>query len=87
MGESMMNQKKVVFYTKIHCPLCDEAHKLLQELQAEIPFCIQSVNIYEDDTLIEKYGLMIPVVEVEGQEIDYGKISIEKVKKALAGFL
>jgi thiol-disulfide isomerase/thioredoxin len=81
-----MDEKKVVFYTKLHCPLCDEAHKLLQELQKEVPFQIQIVNIYEDDALIEKYGLMIPVIQVEGEEIDYGKISIEKIKKALTNF-
>jgi thiol-disulfide isomerase/thioredoxin len=81
-----MGQTKVVFYTKIHCPLCDDAHKLLQDLQTEIPFQIQIVNIYENDTLIEKYGLMIPVVEVNGEEIDYGRISKEIVKKALTNF-
>ncbi|MBY6036835.1 glutaredoxin family protein [Fictibacillus nanhaiensis] len=81
-----MAEKKVVFYTKIHCPLCDEAHTLLQELQSKFSFQIQTVNIYEKDQLIEKYGLMIPVVEVDGEEIDYGRISFEKVKKALTNF-
>lgn len=81
-----MDGKKVIFYTKVHCPLCDNAHKLLQDLQTEIPFTIETVDIYQDDVLLEKYGLMIPVIEVDGQEIDYGIISIEKVKKALTNF-
>lgn len=81
-----MDGKKVIFYTKVHCPLCDNAHKLLQDLQTEIPFTIETVDIYQDDVLLEKYGLMIPVIEVDGQEIDYGIISIKKVKKALTNF-
>jgi thiol-disulfide isomerase/thioredoxin len=85
-GAIKMGEKKVVLYTKVHCPLCDEAHKLLKELQSEIPFQIESVDIYQNDDLIEKYGLMIPVIEVEEKEIDFGKISKEKVKKALTNF-
>jgi glutaredoxin len=81
-----LDGKKVIFYTKVHCPLCDNAHKLLQDLQTEIPFTIETVDIYQDDVLLEKYGLMIPVIEVDDQEIDYGIISIEKVKKALTNF-
>jgi thiol-disulfide isomerase/thioredoxin len=81
-----MGQKNLIFYTKIHCPLCDKAHKLLQELQTETPFTIEIVDIYNDDALVEKYGMMIPVVEVDGEEIDYGIISMDKVKKALTNF-
>jgi thiol-disulfide isomerase/thioredoxin len=81
-----MGYKNLIFYTKIHCPLCDKAHKLLQELQTEIPFTIEIVDIYNDDALVEKYGMMIPVVEVDGEEIDYGIISMDKVKKALTNF-
>ncbi|WNB92827.1 glutaredoxin family protein [Bacillus sp. NEB1478] len=81
-----MNEKKVILYTKVHCPLCDEAHKLLGNLQSQYAFQIEEVDIYQDDTLIEKYGLMIPVIEIDGKEIDYGKISIDIVKKALTNF-
>ncbi len=81
-----MGEKKVLFYTKVHCPLCDQAHKLLQELQQETPFSIEVIDIYQDDVLLEKYGLMIPVIEIEGREIDYGIISKEKLKKALTNF-
>lgn len=81
-----MGEKRVVLYTKLHCPLCDDAHKLLQKLQLEIPFHIQTIDIYKDDVLLEKYGLMIPVIEVDGEEIDYGRINEEKVKKALTNF-
>ncbi|MFC0236305.1 glutaredoxin family protein [Fictibacillus phosphorivorans] len=81
-----MGEKKVILYTKIHCPLCDEAHKLLQKLQQEISFTLELIDIYQDDLLLEKYGLMIPVIEVDGKEIHYGMISESKIKKALTNF-
>ncbi|MBN3554360.1 glutaredoxin family protein [Fictibacillus nanhaiensis] len=81
-----MGEKKVILYTKTHCPLCNEAHKLLQKLQQEILFAIESIDIYQDDLLLEKYGLMIPVVEVDGKEVDYGILSESVVKKALTNF-
>ena len=81
-----MGEKKVIFYTKVHCPLCDKAHKLLQDLQHETAFSIEVIDIYQNDVLLEKYGLMIPVIEVDGKEIDYGILSKEKIKKALTNF-
>ncbi|MQR94977.1 glutaredoxin family protein [Fictibacillus phosphorivorans] len=81
-----MGEKKVILYTKTHCPLCDEAHKLLQKLQQEVLFTIESIDIYQDDLLLEKYGLMIPVIEVDGKEVAYGILSESKVKKALTNF-
>ncbi|MFC7371005.1 glutaredoxin family protein [Fictibacillus iocasae] len=81
-----MQIKIVEFYTKHHCPLCDKAHKLLQELQSELSFEIKVIDIYSDDTLIEEYGLMIPVVKVDGKMIGFGQIVKEKVKKALTNF-
>jgi glutaredoxin len=78
--------KTVTFYTKHHCPLCDKAHKLLQELQSEISFEIKTIDIYSNDELLERYGLMIPVVEIDGREVSFGQIQKEDVKKALTNF-
>lgn len=44
---------------------------------------IQKVDIYESDELIEKYGLMIPVITVNDEEIQYGQIHKESLRKRL----
>jgi glutaredoxin len=75
--------KKVTLYTKEQCPLCEEALAILKVLQAEIPFEIDYVDIYQDDQLLEKHQLKIPVIEINNDEVDYGKISYEKVRKRL----
>jgi len=42
------------------------------------------LDIYANDYLLEQYGLMIPVVEVEGDIIQYGKIDIDDIRHVLA---
>lgn len=63
---------KVTLYSKENCSLCDKGKKLLEELQDEIQFSIEEVDIYKDDMLLEKYQIMIPVAEVDGDMLGYG---------------
>ncbi|WP_223701360.1 glutaredoxin family protein [Sutcliffiella deserti] len=74
---------KVIFYTKVDCPLCDKAKRVLKELQEEVAFTIEEVDIYQNDALLEKYQIMIPVVEVEDEILGYGIIHKEEIRKRL----
>ncbi|MGQ0437048.1 glutaredoxin family protein [Bacillus sp. B-TM1] len=47
---------------------------VLQEVQCEYSFQIEEIDIYEDNDLLEKYHLMIPVVEIDGKQVEYGNI-------------
>jgi len=62
--------KTVLFYKRERCPLCDEAMVLLQMFQQEYNFQIKEIDIYSDDSLLEKYQLSIPVIELEGDQLD-----------------
>ena len=79
-----MKVPTVHFYTKKDCPLCEDAKDLLKLLQRELTFTLLELDIYADDRLLEQYGLMIPVVEVDGKIIQYGKIDIDDVRHVLA---
>ena len=46
-------------------------------------FEINEVNIEEDEELHEKYMLMIPVVEFEGEIIQYGQVDYATILDAL----
>ncbi|WP_242216690.1 glutaredoxin family protein [Bacillus cereus group sp. BfR-BA-01380] len=74
---------EVILYTKEECGLCQKAKKLLQELQDEYVFDLKEINIYEDEQLLEKYHLMIPVVEIEGEEVEYGSIHKDVIINSL----
>ncbi|MCD5325298.1 MULTISPECIES: glutaredoxin family protein [Pontibacillus] len=73
----------IVLYTKKDCPLCDEAKESIETLSYDYDFVIRERDIYEEDELIERYGLMIPVVEIDGKEVDYGKIDLFSLSNRL----
>ncbi len=74
---------QVNFYTRPVCPLCEKAKTKLLELAKEFPLEIHEIDIYQDDELLEKYQLMIPVIVIDGEEVDYGMVSEEAVRHFL----
>ena len=69
-----MNVQKVIFYSRPGCSLCEEGFLTLKLVQEDIPFKIEILNIEDDEALHEKYMLMIPVVEKDGNIIQYGQL-------------
>ncbi|WP_153731853.1 glutaredoxin family protein [Sporosarcina obsidiansis] len=62
------------FYTRPGCPLCVEAEQMLRLVAEDHPIEWSTINIEEDDQIHEKYMLMIPVLEQNGNVILYGNI-------------
>ncbi|ARD47618.1 glutaredoxin family protein [Sporosarcina sp. P33] len=65
---------QIQFYTRPGCELCDEAERMLRLVAEDYPLEWQTINIEEDDEIHEKYMLMIPVIEQDGQVLAYGNI-------------
>lgn len=65
---------KIQFYTRPNCELCDEAEQMLKLVAEDYPLEWQTINIEEDDKIHEKYMLMIPVIEHQGNVLLYGNI-------------
>ncbi|MED3661007.1 glutaredoxin family protein [Ureibacillus terrenus] len=74
---------KVQFYTRPNCSLCWEGLSILKLVQEEADFEIEIINIEENDELHEKYMLMIPVVEKDGEMIQYGQLDYVTLYEAL----
>lgn len=70
---------KVVVYSKENCCLCDEAKAILRELQVEW----EEVDIYKNEQWLERYQLMIPVIEIDGEIVAYGRIHKDVIRKRL----
>ncbi|WP_257535741.1 glutaredoxin family protein [Mesobacillus foraminis] len=68
-------KKTVTLYMRQRCHLCEEAKELLEELQRNWQFDLLEVDIDKDDDLIERYGITIPVVVLDGEEIQAGIIN------------
>lgn len=75
--------KKVIFYSKENCPLCDKGLIILKNLQKEIPFEYEIMDIYKDDQLLELYQLMIPVVKIDDEVASYGILEKDDIRKRL----
>jgi len=54
----------VILYTRADCHLCHEVKAELESLQADVPHKLIEIDIAEDETLEEKYGETIPVVQI-----------------------
>ncbi|WP_146553652.1 glutaredoxin family protein [Rummeliibacillus sp. SL167] len=65
---------EIIYYGRPNCELCEEGIRTLNLVREDIPFEMTEVNIEEDDAIHEKYMLMIPVVEKDGQIIQYGAL-------------
>ncbi len=50
-------------YSTTHCHLCEQAEALLVNLSIQHDIRWQIIEITEDDELLERYGLIIPVIK------------------------
>ncbi|GHE20017.1 glutaredoxin family protein [Halomonas urumqiensis] len=62
----------LTLYTTLGCHLCSQLEAILRTLCAE-DYRLERVEISEDDALVERYGVRIPVlVADDGAELDRG---------------
>ncbi len=60
--------KKVTFYTKPDCGLCERAETVLRRVFTDIPFEWVTVDITQDEASFKRYVIDIPVVLIDGIE-------------------
>ncbi|MDN7228680.1 glutaredoxin family protein [Planococcus sp. N064] len=73
----------ITLFTRPNCPLCDEAKMMMELVREDFPFEYEEVNIESDDAIHEKYMLMIPVVEKDGEVAIYGNVGYIELLEAL----
>jgi glutaredoxin len=59
----------VVLYARDGCHLCDEARGVIEDIRRTASFDFTEIDIETDDALIRDYGIRIPVVTVDGEEL------------------
>ncbi|MCM3162161.1 glutaredoxin family protein [Metabacillus litoralis] len=75
--------KKITFYSKENCSLCEKGLTLIHELKNEFDFHYEVVDIYKDDVLLEKFQIMIPVVEIDNEVVSYGILDKNSIRNRL----
>jgi hypothetical protein len=61
---------KLCLYSTSACHLCEQAESLLQGMAENIMLSWDTIDIVDDDQLMQRYGLKIPVLHKPEGEVD-----------------
>jgi glutaredoxin len=56
-------------YTREGCHLCDDAAEALERVRQIAAFELEVIDVDSDPTLVERYGMEVPVVLVDGKKV------------------
>jgi glutaredoxin len=76
-------QPTVLMYSRPGCGLCDEARAVILAERAREPFAFEEVDVSGDDALELAFGLRIPVVLVDGEELFEIAVDPGQLRRAL----
>ena len=78
-----MTRTRIKFYSKPDCPLCDAGLLIVGKLARRFDLDIEKIDIETDSRFIEKFGDKIPVVELDGDILSFGKLSERELAQAI----
>ena len=78
-----MKMLRVLFYTKERCSLCDDAEALLSLFEKEYSYELEKRDIYSNDLWLGQYQLQIPVIEIEGKQLNVQDINYNSIETLL----
>lgn len=64
--------KTLILYSTLGCHLCEDAKTLAWPVLQHFGYRLNEVDIADDDRLIERYGVRIPVVRREDSTLELG---------------
>ena len=70
-------------YSKPDCCLCDQGLPLVERLARRHGLQMEKVDISADPRLQELHGERIPVVELDGVELGWGRLSERALERKL----
>lgn len=74
---------QVVLLSRPGCGLCRTAREVLEAERERTPFDLEEIDVTTDEALEKEYGIRIPVVLIDGEEV----FEIEVDRKALRRLL
>ena len=79
----MKPSKKLIFYTKPDCPLCEKALRVIISVQKQIDFELEITDITQNESLFERFCFDIPVGLLDGATLFRGRVSEDELWAAL----
>ncbi len=74
----------LIVYYRDGCHLCEQVVASLFQLQAELGYEIEQIDIDADPVLREKYNVDVPVVTYQGEVVFYHFFDEVELRKSLA---
>jgi glutaredoxin len=74
---------RVTVYTRVGCHLCQEAERVLRAEQATAGFSLELIDIDRDPELVRRYGVRVPVVAVDGQDLFEYEVPVDLLRARL----
>lgn len=74
---------RVTLLSRPGCGLCRTAREVLERERARTPFDLEEVDVSTDEALERAYGIRIPVVLVDGEEIAEIEVDRRVLRRAL----
>lgn len=74
---------RVVLFTRPGCHLCDAARAVVERVTAEFGERYAERDITLDPAELSAYGESIPVVAVDGVQVDFWRVSEDRLRAAL----
>ena len=80
-----MAQEKalVTIYTKPGCHLCEEAREQMLAANCADLYVLEEINIEADPELVERYGIKIPVITINGADAFKYRLTAKEFRDAL----
>ena len=75
--------QQVQLYSRKGCHLCEDALHTLRELQNELAFEIEEIDVDANDLLQAKYGDLVPVIHINNVHHDFYRVDPVRFRKAL----
>ena len=76
----------VTVYTRAGCHLCEEAKRVVRAEQAtDGGFRLELVDIDRDPELVRRYGVRVPVVAVDGEDLFEYEVPADLLRVRLGG--
>lgn len=65
------DKSTLILYSTLGCHLCDLAVEVIARCSEASQKNVRSIDIADDDDLVSRYGVRIPVIAYAGKELDW----------------
>ena len=74
----------LTLYSRADCCLCEEMKAVLAQVQENIPFALEQIDISTDPELESRFGQEIPVLFVNGHKAFKYRLTAGELRRRLA---